>query len=280
MKIKEHIRQMIEYSGTVFNGQTVSYETERDRVLFGDDNRECTGIVTTIYASVEVIEKAAQIGANLIVCHESLFWNHGDHTDWLSNNDVYQKKRYLLEKYKICVWRNHDHIHAGVKLQEGLKDGIFYGLVKKMGWEEYVINDSDMMPRELLIPQITARQLADQIKRVLHLQTLRFIGNPESVITRVYLPMHLLGRLSDNGLISRIKDDDINCLLTLELVDFTVAEYVRDAGQLKEDRCIFALGHFNFEEVGMEYYADYIREYIRPDVNVQFIQAGDMYKYM
>ena len=64
------------------------------------------------------------------------------------------------------------------------------------------------------------------------------------------------------------------------MVDFTVNQYIHDAGQFGEDKCIFALGYFNFEEIGMEWYADYVREYIKPDVPVHFIQAGDYFAYI
>lgn len=41
--------------------------------------------------------------------------------------------------------------------------------------------------------------------------------------------MHILGHLSDDRIIEQINEEDINCLLTLEMVDFTVCEYIRDA---------------------------------------------------
>ena len=59
----------------------------RDKVLYGETDKECTGIVTTIYASVDVIRKAHELGANFIIAHEACFWNHGDKTDWLQDND-------------------------------------------------------------------------------------------------------------------------------------------------------------------------------------------------
>lgn len=53
----------------------------RDQVLYGEIDKECTGIVTTVFASYDVIKQASELGANLVITHESCFWNHGDQID-------------------------------------------------------------------------------------------------------------------------------------------------------------------------------------------------------
>ena len=111
MLISEVIQKVKNYCQGAWRGIPIKEETTRDKVLYGETDRECTGIVTTIYASIEVIRKAHELGANLIVSHEACFWNHGDHTDWLQDNTAFQKKRELLDRHGICVWHNHDHIH-------------------------------------------------------------------------------------------------------------------------------------------------------------------------
>lgn len=280
MRIREYIDKMIDLSNDNWMGRSLGRETDRDRILWGDPDQECTGIISTIYASIKVIEEAHRKGCNLIVVHEALFWNHGDHTDWLLNNSAFQKKAELLDRYHICVWRNHDHIHGGVKLGRVYKDGIIYGLTSLMGWNDCIVNREDVMPRELEIPQTSAREMAALINEKFRLKGVRFIGNPDAVIKKIYFPFHIQGKPSDNDIVTKINDQDINCLLTAELVDFTVSQYIKDAGELKEDKCIFALGHFNFEEIGMEWYAQYIRDHVKPDVDVYFIQAGDYYDYI
>lgn len=79
------------------------------------------------WANVHVIQAAIDQQANLIICHESQFWNHGDHTTWLedANNDVYLQKVELLRKHDMVVWRNHDYIHSGIQTKTGYTDGIF-----------------------------------------------------------------------------------------------------------------------------------------------------------
>ena len=111
------INQMIENIKKYHKGYgTIDEATTRDQILYGDANQECTGVVTTCWASVDVIRFAIEKGANFIICHEALFWNHGDHTDWLeeSKNEVYLEKKQLLDDHGIVVWRNHDYIHSGI----------------------------------------------------------------------------------------------------------------------------------------------------------------------
>ena len=54
-----------------------------DTFKTGDPTREVTGIVTTFLASYEVIQKAVELGANLIITHEPTFNHHLDEVDWL-----------------------------------------------------------------------------------------------------------------------------------------------------------------------------------------------------
>ena len=98
MKISEVIQKMKQYHRGIANGKPIDDAVTRDQILYGNPDQECTGIVTTCYASVDVIRKASASGANLIISHEALFWNHGDHTDWLdeARNKTFLAKKQLL----------------------------------------------------------------------------------------------------------------------------------------------------------------------------------------
>ena len=279
MKIIELIDAMKKDTASAWNGRKIEAETTRDQILYGDPQQECTGIVVTCYASVDVIQKARQAGANLIVVHEALFWNHGDRTDWLAENTAFQHKAALLNRYNICVWRNHDHIHAGLPLDGQYRDGIFSGLSRMLGWDACRVFPDAPMPQEFLLPEMSVAEMAAHLNQKFHLNGVRFIGNADCRIKRVYIPMHIMGHPSDNQIIQEINERDIHCLLTMEMVDFTVCEYIRDAAMAGENRCIFALGHFNLEEIGMEFYAEYLRQKFSWTIPVVFIQSGDAYSY-
>ncbi len=279
MKIIEIIDKIKENSKHEYLGKPIQSSTTRDKILFGDPSIECTGIVTTCFASVEVIRKTIELGYNFIIVHEALFWNRGDHTDWLENNETFQEKRDILTKGNICVWRYHDYVHAGLNINGEYKDGIFYGISSMLGWNDYIISD-DFAPNMFDIPEISARKLARFFIDKFNLTQLRVVGNLEAKIKRVYFPFHIMGGEGDNQFTKIINDEQVNGIVTMELVDYTISEYVRDAAYLNKDKCIFAVGHFNFEELGMAYLEKALPNLIGSQVPIQFIASGDTYRYV
>lgn len=165
-------------------GGPIYDDTTRDQVLWGPIDVECTGIVTTCFASADVIRQAHALGANLIICHEALFWNHGDHTCWLAGNKTFAAKRALLEECGITVWRLHDHIHSGIPEDGRLVDGIFMGLADKLGWRDYVRGDT-ACPMEFEIPETSAGELARFLVGRLGLAGTRIVGDADARVRTV-----------------------------------------------------------------------------------------------
>ena len=232
MKIYEVIDKIKNYSrGIGMDGKQIDDEKTRDKVLYGTTDRECTGIVTTCFASVDVIRKAHELGANLIIPHEALFWNHGDHQEWLQKdeNSVYYRKKELLDTYGITVWRNHDYIHSGIPDGNGgWYDGIFKGFLHEADLDKYYVMKIGNpvkyqgMPIELLIPEgITVRELAEKIIEGANLNGIRTIGNPDTVVHRVAIPMHCLG-FADKDTISDINRGNIDCLIAVSYTHLTL----------------------------------------------------------
>ncbi|MHC5375126.1 Nif3-like dinuclear metal center hexameric protein [Enterococcus sp. LJL120] len=282
MKINEIITKLKGYySGIDFNGQIIDEETTRDKVLFGSEkiDIECTGIVTCCWASAEVIKKAGELNANLIICHEALFWNHGDRTDWLKENETYLEKKQLLEENKIVVWRNHDYIHSGFPLNgAGYVDGIFYGLAKKLGWESYIQEDKKLVT-SFLLPETTVEEVANDFIQKLNLNGAKIIGNSKTKVSKTFICAHVMGE-HDRELITLAEKEKIELLIALELIDYTLTENIHDRSFLNQDKAILTVGHFNTEEVGMEYMLEYLDEALGEKVPAHFIQSGDMYTYI
>lgn len=280
MLIQEIIENVKAYHKGEWEGKKIDEATTRDKILYGNPQQECSGVVTTCWASVDVIKKAAELGANLIIAHEALFWNHGDHTDWLikEQNHTFIEKKKLLDAYGIVVWRDHDYIHSGIPMKDGsYTDGIFYGVAEKLGWTDYIRKDIHN-PLYFEIPKTTVGELADFLVQRLQLNGIKIIGNMHSAVEKVRIPFHVLGDARDS--ISEADQEDINCFLTMEVVDFTLAEYIRDSSMLGMDKAIIGMGHFNLEEPGMEYMVSYLPAAIGTDISCTYIQSGDMYEYM
>lgn len=256
----------------------------RDKVLYGENHldKACTGIVTSIWASVEVITEAIKKGANLIIVHEALFWNHGDKTDWLEGNATFASKKALLDEHQMVVWRNHDYIHSGIPLENGdtYADGIFLGLFHELGWKDYesVTIDTNNLLLVIRIPEIPLSQLAKEMVNKLALNGAKIYGKKDILVKKVALTNHILGDSKKE--ISYIEANDIDLVLAAEIVDFTLSEYIIDSNCLKQNKAMISFGHFNLEEPGMKYMLSYIYEALKTDhIPVFFVPAGDMYQY-
>ncbi len=279
MTIREAIAKMKEYHLGSRNGRPIDDATTRDQILYGDPDRELTGIVTTIYASLDTIRRAHEAGANLIISHEALFWNHGDHTEWLADNKTFQAKTALLDECGIVVWRDHDYIHSGIPLGDGVySDGIFYGLMKELGWEEYLSCDI-ARPIRFTLPRTTIRGLGKELMQKMPLLGLKIIGDPDSPCREVWIPGHIDGRM-DNEILKTMEEEDIDTVIALECTDYTVAEYVRDSTMAGRAKTLVVAGHFNVEEPGMKYMVQYIPEALGEEVPCRFVASTDMFRYL
>ncbi len=282
MLISQVIQNIKNYCRGTWNGIKIEEAKTRDKILYGDPEKECTGIVTTIYASVDVIRKAHELGANLIIAHEALLWNRGDRRDWLeeSGNSTYLAKKKLMDEYGIVVWRCHDYIHSGIPYKDGYIDGIFYGLTQISGWEDAMITSDISGAVYVECEETTPREIGRQIMERWNLKGLKCIGNMDAKVTKILVCGHIQEGQDITALIRRIDRENINLLLPLELIDFTLAEYIKDSGQLGQDKAIIAAGHFNLEEPGMRYMIEYLDKAIGAHIDSHFVQAGDMYTYM
>lgn len=285
MLAREVIQRIKDYCGGIGfdTGVPIDEETTRDKILYGDPNQECTGIVTCLWANADVIRRAQDLGANLIIAHEALFWNHGDHQDFIAENKTYRAKKQLLDEWGGVVWRCHDYIHSRVPIDAdgAMVDGIFYGLAWKLGWLDHRIGDV-AMGLDFKIPEIEGIDLARELVEKLGLNGTRLIGDPHAVVSRIHVPMHVTGVESvDNFETIYADENKVDCLMTMEFVDFTTSEYIRDAGMLGQGKCAITIGHFNLEEPGMEYMPKWLPHALGCDApQASFAAMGDTYQYI
>lgn len=279
MKITDIIQKLKQYHAPVDEDHTT------DVVKFGNPDQECTGVITTVCATVEVIRKAAAAGANLIIVHEPLFYSDQDDQEWLKGNPVYEEKSKLLTEAGIVVWRDHDRLHGGSPARNNRKymDLVFYGIMKELGWEKYCVG-FDKKPLLYQVPETTAGALAAELTAKLGLSGALIVGNPDARIQKVFFCEHVTGmnrggRDADREAILEIENGDFNAMIPFEIIDWTLSAYVRDAAQLGSDKVIIEMGHFNTEEIAMKYMAKWLPELLDFSVPVQFIQAGDSFTY-
>lgn len=218
-----------------------------DTIKSGDGKQEVTGIVTTMFATVDVVRQTAALGANFIIAHEPTFYNHRDETAWLEGDQVFQFKHELLEKNKIAVWRFHDYWHTH------RPDGVQMGVLTKLKWQQY-FNPSN--PRMVEIPSLSLGDIISHAKKSLGIRQVRFIGDAKQVCKRIALSPGAAGGRSQIQLLMKEKPD---VLIVGEISEWETAEYIRDAQSMKLSRSLIVLGHAESEEPGMEWLVPWLQ---------------------
>lgn len=256
-----------------------------DTVKYGDPDRECTGVATSIAPTVDVIRRTGETGCNLLIVHEPTFWTHEDSKAWLEGDPLYREKTALMDRYGITVWRFHDHMHRHKP------DLVFGGMTRQLGWEAYDITgersrsphiDKDHHLSALWqLPDMPFRDVVAHIKEHLGLDRVHYAGNPDAVIRRAAVTFHEYDKEPQQGYIQIMKDLDIDLLIPGESVNWATQYYIRDAGTLGMNRAILLIGHFNVESLGMKDLADrYIPALLKDQVRTVYVPAGNSYRYM
>ncbi|MEZ4727102.1 MAG: Nif3-like dinuclear metal center hexameric protein [Caldilineaceae bacterium] len=243
-----------------------------DQLITGDWDREVTGIVTTFMATVDVIHEAVAQGANLIITHEPIYFTHLDQTEWLQTDPVYQRKQALIAENGINIWRFHDHMH---RTQPDL---IYAGLNQELGWESY------WLPAEkhcYQIPATTVAALSALFKEKLDVKTIQIIGKPETTVERVGVLVGAgsMGLGSEPMPMQLMKRQNLDVIICGEILEWTLAAYVRDAAQLGLNKALIILGHNRSEEVGMKHLTAWL-EPLLPGIPIRFAEAGEPFAYL
>lgn len=285
MKIKEVVNKILAYHPTfdeTYDGC--------DGYKSGNPEMECTGVVSALVPTIEVIRKTAQLGCNLLYVHEPSYYVTPDYPEWRAefSNQIYEEKRELLDRYGIVIYRDHDHTHAHKP------DGIFTGVIKYLGWEPYQV-EKERYEMEMCFefPDMTVEKMNQLLKEKFSLNGIRYIGNPKDSIKKVAIIGHLIPNIFEhqpttgNGyapeysteIIRMIEQEAVDAVIPGEVIDWTLMSYLRDSVQLGKCKAAFLPGHFNLEELGMKFAAEWIAELIADEVPVNYVPSGDIYQY-
>lgn len=243
-----------------------------DTVKAGDTAQPVRGVVTTFMATVPVIRRAAELGANVIFTHEPTFYNHLDDVSFLQNDPVYKAKARLLEESGIVVSRMHDYPHGLARSRDGglgdpSQDPFMVGIVQAMGWQEY---SDPQVPYCCTIPPIALSDLLQQFKQRLSLTSVRAVGDLNQQCTKVVL---LLGAAGINFHVRALDQFDADVVTTGETPEWETFSYAADASELGIKRAVVALGHEPSEEPGMALLADWLRDRF-PDVTITHVPSA------
>ncbi len=237
-----------------------------DTVKLGDPARPVTGVAVTFMATLAVAEAAVRRGANLIITHEPTFFSHLDTTDWLQGDPVFEGKHRFLEEHGLVLWRFHDYPHFM------RPDAILQGMLQELGWEKYALPGK---PAVSHIPPMPLKELATQLKSALGIRTLRFIGDPDLTCRRIGLAP---GAPGGENQIRVLMAGEVDVLVTGEVSEWEVSEYVRESCHLGRPLALIVLGHVWSEEAGMKRLTPWLQSLI-PSVPVQFLPVENPFHW-
>ena len=235
-----------------------------DTFKAGDPNTPVTGIATTMMATLDVLQRAAASGHNLIITHEPTFYTHEDATADLEKDrdPIYLAKQTFIREHHLVVWRFHDHWHRRNP------DGIRVGVLRALGWEQFT-NPTNSSVFDL--PETSLGALAATLTERLDAHAMRVIGDSTARIRRVALSEGY-GSATNNRHLMQFTG--VDALIIGEQREWETIEYADDAIAARQRRGLIVLGHLPSEQPGMEECARWLKTFIR-DVPVDFIATRD-----
>jgi len=250
-KVIERIQKNI---GVPWNPRTV------DTFKAGDPELPVSGIATCFMSTLDVLQRSAAAGKNLVITHEPTFYNHLDQVSELAEDPIYRFKKAFIDKHKMVIWRFHDHWHARKP------DAVMTGLAQRLGWEKRQVG-ADQRYYEL--PQMTLGELARHIQDKLKVRTLRAIGDPKAMVSRVSLSPGAAGLMAAVGTLPQA-----DVYVCGEATEWEGIEYVRDTIAAGHKKGMILVGHVVTEDPGMELCAQWLKTFIT-EVSVEWIPTGE-----
>jgi putative NIF3 family GTP cyclohydrolase 1 type 2 len=235
-----------------------------DVIKAGDPQTTVTGVVTCMFATMNVLKRAVELKCNLIITHEPVFYNHRDETKQFMNDPVFLEKKRFIDEHKLVIWRFHDYIHR-IK-----PDGIDYGMAQKMNLARYSVNGE---VNRFVLPETTLEALLRDLKKVFPVNTFNVIGNRNMKLSKV---MFSTGAPGSAVHIEMLRDNNTDVVIAGEVPQWETYEYVRDAVEQGLNKAIIFLGHIPSEEAGMEFAATWLKGFVK-NIPVHFVECGSSY---
>ena len=251
---REVVAAIQEHIGVAWMSKTV------DTFKAGNPDTTVTGIAVTMMATLDVLERAAANGQNLIITHEPTFFNHyDDKPEGMDENDaVWKEKRGFIEKHGLVIWRLHDHWHRRVP------DGIQAGMTHALGWEKFQNPENQNL---YTLPETTLEKLAADVAKRLDTPVMRVVGNPEMKVTRIALNPGYTGFVRETH---ELEMDSVEVLLVGETREWETVEYAADAVTEGKKKALIIIGHVPSEQAGMEECARWLKTFVK-NVPVEFV---------
>lgn len=236
-----------------------------DTIKFGDENKEIKKVGVCMMPTVEVLRKAQEWGADLLIVHEPMFY---DHMENYEENSVVRAKIELAKNSGMTIFRYHDYLHFRQD------DIISNSAVEKLGLKGTLEQSGSLVCRILTLDTpMSALELAEHIENKLGIEHVRISGEKNKKSTKIATCFGSLGNIK-----SYIARDDVEIVLSGELCEWADAEFARDACALGMNKSLIVLGHVCSERDGMEALARELAQKHK-ELEIKYFESEDVYSY-
>ncbi len=215
-----------------------------DGLKYGNREEEVKGIAVSFMPSIDVIQKAIDIKANLLITHEALFYQHHSNETLEKNNSFIEQKKSIIAQTNLAIYRNHDAVH---RYQP---DGITEGLIEELEWKQFVV-EQQLAYSIVQIPKATLVGIAAHLKEKLAIENLRFVGNKHMNCENIAVLVGYRG----GGASTIPLLDKVDLVIYGEGPEWETPELVWDILQQGVSKGIIQLGHAESEDPGMKWLA-------------------------
>lgn len=223
----------------------------------GDGDREVKGIVVAARASTQVLRRAAELGANLVISRQAFLADSQDRP--VSRPEpALAEKLALIERSGLAVLRLQDARAgaAGRAITEALPRAI--GLRSPL---------QDRSPADALVYRFPAAPLIDLVRRIKTAtdnNAVRLIGDAAMPIRGLALATETSRPNALNPLIART---DVNLLIAGEVHETETSAYVMDAIALGQAKALLLVGSIALEEPPARALAEWLRQEVSVPVS-------------
>jgi len=238
-------------------------------LLVGKPEDVVKGVVTCWSATMAVLQKAVETGANLLICHEPLTYG-------LCGRDVEAGLKWYDERHPTAKIPNQRRM--ALVLAEGItvyryhtnwdvaKD---YGITDTLARTLELPNEyvGTLTARTYIIEPTSVREMAKRARLKLGLGPIRLVGDPDRIVSRVAICQGGKGQMFTFAEVAG--RDGAELAIFGEMLEGTIL-YCVECGL-----AAIELGHFKTEEFGMDAMAKFLRERLPKTIDVQSITTGN-----
>ncbi|MCW1401944.1 Nif3-like dinuclear metal center hexameric protein [Novosphingobium sp. MW5] len=230
----------------------------------GDGDGEVRGVVVSARASTQVLTRAAEMGANLVISRQAFLGDSQDRPVGKPEKALAEKLA-LIDRLGLMVLRIQD-VRTGSKgreITEALPRAIGLGTAMQVG-----------NPAEGLVYRpapVRLRELVQRTKSATGSPAVRLIGDPDMILRGVALAPETNRPNALNPLLAR---GDVNLLIAGEVHETETAAYVQDAIALGQQKALLLAGTIALEEPPARSLAEWLASKIA--LPVAYIQSGTM----